>query len=55
MSSHSLDSTYKITVFTGKQKGSGTDADVFITLFGTVGETQAIKLDNKGNNFETGK
>ncbi|CAF3778487.1 unnamed protein product [Rotaria sp. Silwood1] len=46
---------YKITVFTGKKPGAGTDADVFITLYGNLGETTPINLDNKNNNFEAGK
>ncbi|CAF3251609.1 unnamed protein product [Rotaria sp. Silwood2] len=49
------DNQYKITVYTGSQKDAGTDADVFITLYGDVGETDAIKLDNRNNNFEAGK
>jgi hypothetical protein len=36
-------------------KGAGTDADVFITLYGSLGETASIKLDDKQNNFEAGK
>ena len=28
-------SKYKVTVTTGKLKGAGTDANVFITIFGT--------------------
>ncbi|CAF4182729.1 unnamed protein product, partial [Rotaria sordida] len=46
---------YKVTVYTGNKSGAGTDADVFITLYGNLGETDAIQLDNKDNNFETGK
>ncbi|CAF1005020.1 unnamed protein product [Rotaria sordida] len=46
---------YKITVYTGNKSGAGTDADVFITLYGNLAETDAIQLDNKSNNFEAGK
>ncbi|CAF0968400.1 unnamed protein product [Rotaria sp. Silwood1] len=49
------DNQYKITVYTGNQRDAGTDVDVFITLYGNLGETDAIKLDNKNNNFEAGK
>ncbi|CAF4850278.1 unnamed protein product, partial [Rotaria sp. Silwood2] len=45
---------YKITVFTGKKTGAGTDADVFITLYGNLAETGAIKLESKKNSFESG-
>ncbi|CAF2908011.1 unnamed protein product [Rotaria sp. Silwood2] len=46
---------YKITVYTGNKKSAGTDADVFITLYGNLGETSAIMLDNKKKNFEAGQ
>ncbi|CAF4484729.1 unnamed protein product, partial [Rotaria sp. Silwood2] len=46
---------YKITVYTGNKKDAGTDADVFITLYGNLGETGVIMLDNKKNNFEAGQ
>ncbi|KAI3380663.1 hypothetical protein SNEBB_002301 [Seison nebaliae] len=43
---------YRIKIFTGSKSGSGTDADVFVTLFGTNGESTEIRLDNQKNNFE---
>ena len=46
---------YKVTVFTGNKSGAGTDADVFITLFGNQGQTDKTKLDNKKDNFEAGQ
>ena len=46
---------YKITVYTGNKPAAGTDADVFITLYGNLAETDPIQLDNKNNNFEAGK
>ncbi len=46
---------YKVTVYTGNKIGAGTDADVFITLYGNFGESGAIVLDDKKNNFEAGK
>lgn len=50
-----LVSKYKITVFTGDKRSAGTDADVVIVLYGSVGDSGEWKLDNKGNNFERGK
>jgi len=50
-----IDTQYKVTVYTGKKRGAGTDADVFISLYGDSGETGAILLDDKKNNFEAGK
>ena len=29
-----IDNQYKVTVYTGNKRGAGTDADVFITLYG---------------------
>ena len=47
--------TYVITVVTGAVKDAGTDAGVYITLFGDRrGERQA-EADNDENNFEQGK
>ncbi|XP_065818145.1 lipoxygenase homology domain-containing protein 1 [Labrus bergylta] len=45
---------YAVTVFTPDLKGSGTDADVFINIFGELGDTGERRLDNDKNNFEKG-
>ncbi|CAF4705088.1 unnamed protein product, partial [Rotaria sp. Silwood2] len=47
--------TYKIIVSTGNQKDAGTDANVFITLSGNLGETGPMKLTSKMKSFETGQ
>uniref|UniRef100_A0A3Q1F1I1 Lipoxygenase homology PLAT domains 1b n=1 Tax=Acanthochromis polyacanthus TaxID=80966 RepID=A0A3Q1F1I1_9TELE len=44
---------YAVSVFTADVKGSGTDADVFINIFGEFGDTER-RLDNDKNNFERG-
>jgi hypothetical protein len=46
---------YRITVFTGKKRGAGTDADVFITLYGQEGDSGPIVLNSKKNDFEAGQ
>jgi hypothetical protein len=46
--------TYRIVVVTGAMKDAGTDADVYITLFGTEGNSGERQLDNSGNDFERG-
>uniref|UniRef100_A0A8C7GXA2 Lipoxygenase homology PLAT domains 1 n=1 Tax=Oncorhynchus kisutch TaxID=8019 RepID=A0A8C7GXA2_ONCKI len=43
---------YVVSVFTADVKGSGTDADVFINIFGEFGDTGERRLDNKKDNFE---
>ncbi|XP_030824848.1 LOW QUALITY PROTEIN: lipoxygenase homology domain-containing protein 1 [Camarhynchus parvulus] len=45
---------YVVRVFTGEVSGSGTDADVFINIFGEKGDTGMRKLDNDKDNFEKG-
>ena len=35
-------------------RGAGTDANVFVKLFGDNGETEEKKLESSGNNFERG-
>ncbi len=51
-----IDTQYRITVYTGSKRGPKTDAAIFITLYGTLGETGAIMFDNiKQNNFQAGQ
>ncbi|XP_050409617.1 lipoxygenase homology domain-containing protein 1 [Patella vulgata] len=45
-------SKYKVTVFTGNKKGAGTDANVYIILFGEFGDSGEKKLTSRKNNFE---
>uniref|UniRef100_A0A3Q2DDY8 Lipoxygenase homology PLAT domains 1b n=1 Tax=Cyprinodon variegatus TaxID=28743 RepID=A0A3Q2DDY8_CYPVA len=45
---------YIVSVFTADMKGSGTDADVFINIFGEFGDTGERCLDSDKNNFEKG-
>ncbi|XP_020618720.1 allene oxide synthase-lipoxygenase protein-like isoform X2 [Orbicella faveolata] len=47
--------SYHIRVETGSQSGAGTDASISISLTGTKGKTDLIKLDNWGNDFERGE
>ncbi|XP_062984875.1 lipoxygenase homology domain-containing protein 1 [Elgaria multicarinata webbii] len=43
---------YVVRVFTSDINGSGTDADVFINIFGQNGDTGERLLDNDNDNFE---
>ncbi|CAL8345253.1 unnamed protein product [Lota lota] len=45
---------YIVSVFTTDLKGSGTDADVFLNIFGEFGDTGERRLNNDKNNFEKG-
>eukprot|EP00798_Chlamydomonas_sp_ICE-L_P018432 gene18432-24908_t len=43
---------YNITVYTSDMRGAGTDANVFIEMYGTKGAVGETRLDDKANNFE---
>jgi hypothetical protein len=46
---------YQITVHTADRDGAGTDANVYIRLFGTTGHTPEYRLDDPDrNDFEQG-
>lgn len=46
---------YTVIVHTGNVKFAGTDADVFIQMFGENGRcSRRTKLDDSKNNFEKG-
>jgi hypothetical protein len=47
--------TYRISVQTGTADYGGTDAEVFITLYGTNGNTNELHLDNGRDNFDRGQ
>lgn len=47
---------YVVTTYTGDKFGAGTDARVFIKLFGSKGETREKELEAAGrDNFERGQ
>jgi len=46
---------YQIEVTTGDLENSGTDAKVYIKLYGELGESLYIQLDNDENNYEKKK
>lgn len=41
-----VENKYIASVFTMDAKGSGTDADVYLTIFGEFGDTGLITSDN---------
>ncbi len=43
---------YEVVVRTSDVKGAGTNANVFIALYGNKGKTEDIYLRNKTDNFE---
>jgi lipoxygenase homology domain-containing protein 1 len=50
--------TYHVSVKTGTVRYAGTDANVFVKIFGTKGDTGKLKLasaENTKNKFEAGR
>ena len=39
-------------VWTSDERGAGTDANVFITLYGNKGKTDEVQIGNATDNFE---
>lgn len=46
---------YKLEVTTGDMKHAGTMDNIYITLFGTEGQSDRTNLDNLGIDFKSGK
>ena len=51
-SSHAV---WNVNVYTSDLKNAGTDAQVYMVLYGDKGKTDEIELRSKDNDFETGK
>ena len=48
---------YAVKVYTGKKSGAGTDADVFLNIFGSQGDTGErflMRSSTNKNKFERG-
>ncbi|XP_043937953.1 lipoxygenase homology domain-containing protein 1 isoform X2 [Protopterus annectens] len=45
---------YEVTVVTGNQRNAGTNAKVFLQLYGDKGKTEVIFLKSRSDNFERG-
>lgn len=45
---------YEVTVVTGEVFAAGTDAKVFLQIYGEEGKTEVIQLKSRSNNFERG-
>jgi len=46
---------YEVTVWTGNVREAGTDANVFIQMYGENGKTEEYSLRNRTDNFEKGQ
>ncbi len=45
---------YKVRTYTGNQSGAGTNADVYVTLKGSLRDSREFQIDNSSDNFEQG-
>lgn len=45
---------YQVTTVTGTERGAGTDADVYITLHGSKGDSDELNLYTGNGNFDRG-
>ncbi|KFQ09587.1 Lipoxygenase homology domain-containing protein 1, partial [Leptosomus discolor] len=45
---------YEVSVVTGDMRAAGTNAKVFMQIYGETGKTELIILENRSNNFERG-
>ncbi len=45
---------YEVTVVTGDVWAGGTNANVFLQIYGEEGKTELIRLKSRSNNFERG-
>ena len=46
---------YEVTVWTGDIRGAGTDANVFLQMYGEYGKSETYQLRNRTDNFEQGQ
>ena len=51
----STENTWNVWVKTSDVKHAGTDANVFLCLYGNKGKTEEVKIENKGDTFEKGQ
>uniref|UniRef100_A0A8D0H9K4 Lipoxygenase homology PLAT domains 1 n=1 Tax=Sphenodon punctatus TaxID=8508 RepID=A0A8D0H9K4_SPHPU len=45
---------YEVTVITGDMRNAGTNANVFMQMYGETGKTELLILKNRSNNYERG-
>ena len=46
---------YEVTFHTGDESGAGTDAQIFMKVFGAGGSTSDMNLDKVSERFERGR
>ena len=51
----STETVWNVWLWTSDVRGAGTDANVFLTLYGDKGKTDEVPLGNATDNFEQGQ
>lgn len=51
----SLEYPWSLWIWTSDVKGAGTDAQVFLQIYGMNGKSDEIKLENNSDSFEQGQ
>lgn len=46
---------YQVTVNTSDIRGAGTDANVYVTIYGSKGDSGELRLESSWNDFERGR
>lgn len=46
---------WSLWIFTSEIKGAGTDAQVFLQVYGETGKSDEMKLESKSDSFEQGQ
>lgn len=46
---------WSLWIFTSDMKGAGTDAQIFIQVYGEKGKSDELKLESKSDSFEQGQ
>lgn len=49
------ETVWNVWLWTSDMRGAGTDANVFMTLYGDKGKTDEVPLGNATDNFEQGQ
>lgn len=50
-----VETVWNVWAWTSDIRGAGTDANVFMTLYGDKGKTDEVQLGNATDNFEQGQ
>jgi len=53
--SHLLEYPWTLWIFTSDIKGAGTDAQVFLQIYGELGKSDEMKMENNSDSFEQGQ